>query len=130
MAVRSSIISVMVATVILIPGIQAGLLRSDEDFPKWWQANPFFIDQDSCANLGDGSVDQAAALYDAATDANYLAHAGIMAAQQPTLPPFNAFFPEQDSALVIKNSKPSSTSPKNPKTQHPHRIQLQKRTLL
>ncbi|KAI4225270.1 MAG: hypothetical protein LQ349_007091, partial [Xanthoria aureola] len=71
--------------------------------PKWWQANPFFIDQDSCANLGDGSVDQAAALYDAATDANYLAHAGIMATQQPTLPPFNAFFPEQDSALVIKN---------------------------
>lgn len=34
MAVRSSIISVMVATVILIPGIQAGLLRSDEDFPN------------------------------------------------------------------------------------------------
>lgn len=106
MALRSSIKFAMAATFVLLPGIQAGLLRR-ADFPKWEEANPFFIDQDSCnteaKNSAGEAVNQASALYDAATDANYLAHAGIKAAQNPTLPPYSAFFPEKDSAIVIKN---------------------------
>ncbi|KAL8714452.1 MAG: hypothetical protein Q9220_001785 [cf. Caloplaca sp. 1 TL-2023] len=101
--------AIIAATIVLlIPTIQAGLLRRDSDFPTWTEANPFFIDKDSCKSASNPanpseSIDQASALYDAATDANYLAHAGIIAAANPALPPFNAFFRPEDVPTVIKN---------------------------
>ncbi|KAL8645961.1 MAG: hypothetical protein Q9226_007064 [Calogaya cf. arnoldii] len=80
MALRSIVKTALAATIILTPGIQAG----------------YVVETQFC------DANQAIALHDIVADANYLAHAGIIAAQNANSPPFNAYFRSEDSATVTK----------------------------